>query len=331
MVKKVELPQSEAAVQQSLNQKAFRNRVITFFLPIAGLVFLMLLFSIATGGQFIGISNMKNLISQGFTMILVAAGASFIYAGGNIDMSLGAVFGLTEVTAALAMGHFAVSGWTAMLIAVITGVLCTSITGLVFSLLRVPPFVASLCMLNICNGIISWIVEDGEIYTTYALYKQWDTTAVHGVTLVIVLSVCYVLFTKTRIGKDAKALGGNPMTAVISGVRRTPAIWITYAILGCCVGLAGFFGIVGSSRVSSGSNTLALNTITAVVLGGFPLRGGAKAHFHAAIVGAVTVTVLSNGLTLMGLEPAVTLAVKGVLFLAVVALGADRSKGKLIK
>ena len=121
------------------------------------------------------------------------------------------------------------------------------------------------------------------------------------------------------------------MTAVISGVKKTKAIWICYALLGGCIGLAGFFGIVRACRVSAGSNTMALNIITAVVLGGFPLRGGAKAHFHAAIIGAVIVTVLNNGLTLMGLDPAITLAVKGILFLVVVALSADRSQGKLVK
>ena len=322
---------SEEKIQEKLNQKAKRKEKITFFLPIAGLILLLVLFGAITGGKFFSASNLSNLISQGFTIILVAAGAAFIYAGGNLDMSLGAVFGLTEIVAGLLMSHYQLNGWLVLLVAVGTGVVCTSVTAMVYSLLNVPPFVASLCMLNICNGIISWIVEDGEVYTNYSLYSGWDTTVAYGIALIIVLGGGYFLFTRTRIGKDAKALGGNRMTAIISGVKKTKAIWSCYALLGACIGLAGFFGMVRSCRVSAGSNTLALNTITAVVLGGFPLRGGAKAHFHAAIIGAVIVTVLGNGLTLVGLDPAVTLAVKGALFLTVVALGADRSKGKLVK
>lgn len=327
--KKMQL--SEEQIQEELNRKAARKDIITFLLPIIGLVLLVVFFAVMTGGKFFSSSNLGNLISQGFTIILVAAGAAFIYAGGNLDMSLGAVFGVTEVAAGLIMSRYQANGWIVLLVAVITGVLCTSVTAMTYSLLNVPPFVASLCMMNICNGIISWVVEDGEVYTNYSLYSQWDRTVVHGIVLVLVLGSGYYLFTRTRIGKDAKALGGNRMTAVISGVRKTKAIWICYALLGVCIGLAGFFGIVRACRVSAGSNTLALNTITAVVLGGFPLRGGAKAHFHAAIVGAVIVTILSNGLTLMGLDPAITLAVKGALFLVVVAVGTDRSKGKLIK
>lgn len=331
MGKEIQEKRSEEMFQKELDRKADRKKIITSLLPIAGMLILILFFGTATGGQFVGSSNLKNLVSQGFTMILIAAGAAFIYASGSIDMSLGAVFGLTEIVAGLLMSSLQVNGWIALLAAIATGVLCTSVTALTYSLLNVPPFVASLCMLNICNGIISWVVEDGEVYITYSFYKQWDRTVIHGLTLLVVLVVCFFLFTRTRVGKDAKALGGNRMTAVISGIKKTRALWICYAIMGLCIGLAGFFGMVRSCRVSAGSNTLALNTITAVVLGGFPLRGGAKAHFHAAITGAVTVTILNNGLTLLGLDPAVTLAVKGVLFLAVVALGTDRSKGKLVK
>lgn len=331
MKESVQTQFSEEQIQEELNRKAAKKAKVTFLLPIIGLVLLFCFFGIMTGGQFFSASNLSNLISQGFTIILVAAGAAFIYAGGNLDMSLGAVFGVTEIVAGLMMSQYQMNGWLVLVMAMGTGILCTSITAITYSLLNVPPFVASLCMMNICNGIISWVVEDGEVYTNYSLYSGWDSTLVHGIVLVLILGCGYFLFTRTRIGKDAKALGGNRMTAVISGVKKTKAIWICYAVLGACIGVAGFFGIVRACRVSAGSNTLALNTITAVVLGGFPLRGGAKAHFHAAIVGAVIVTVLGNGLTLMGLDPAITLAVKGILFLTVVAVGIDKSKGKLVK
>ncbi len=307
------------------------KKMANLWLPVAGLLLLVIFFAAATGGQFIGVSNMQNLVSQSFTMVLVAAGAAFIYAAGSIDMSLGAVFGVTEVVAGLLMSQWELSGWLALAAALATGVLCTSITALTYSLLNVPPFVASLCMMNICNGVISWIVEDSEIYISYSKYQQWDQTWIHGLALVIVLTAGFLLFTKTRVGKDAKALGGNQVTAVISGVKKTRALWICYALLGICIGLAGFFGMVRACRVSSGSNTMALNTITAIVLGGFPRSGGAKAQFHSAIIGAAIVAVLNNGLTLMGLDPAVTLTVKGVMFLAVVAISTDRSKGKLVK
>jgi len=68
----------------------------------------------------------------------------------------------------------------------------------------------------------------------------------------------------------------------------------------------------------------------AIALGGFPMRGGERSRLSAAIVGAVTITVLANGLQLWGLDPATINCVKGVLFVLIVALSYDRSDGKLI-
>lgn len=317
-------------IQLTLDRKAKQRTVIANILPVAGLIFCIILFAVATQGNFISSSNLGNLVSQGFTMILVAAGASFIYSTGSIDMSIGSVLGLAQIVAGtlLAMDY---PGWIGLVAAIVTAFVCTSVTSLLYSILRVPPFVASLCMMNICNGIISWVVEDGDVYITYSKFSNWDSVVIKGIILAVTLVGCFVIFTRTRVGKDAKALGGNPVTAVISGVKRIRAAWYCYAIMGICIGIAAFWALIRTCRVSSGSPTLALNVLTAVALGGFPLRGGAKAKFPAAIIGAVTVTVLTNGLTLMGLDPAVTLAVKGVLFLAVVGATADRSQGKLIK
>lgn len=328
---KQDVPNEETdAEQAALNKRARRKEIFVNLLPGCGLLLIILFFAAATGSVFISGSNLENLISQGFMMLIVVAGATFIYSMGSIDMSVGAVLGLAEIAAGVLLGMNA-PGWAGLVGAVVTGLVCTVITSLLYSVLRVPPFVASLCMMNICNGIISWAVEDGDVYITYSNYSGWDTAAVKGVALLLILTVCFILFKKTRIGKDGRALGGNQATAVMSGVKRIRATLICYAVMGCCIGVAAFFALIRTCRVSSGSSTLALNILTAVALGGFPLRGGARAKFSAAVIGAVTVTVLTNGLTLLGLDPALTLAVKGALFLAVVGATADRSKGMLVK
>lgn len=315
-------------IQLLLDKKARRNQIAVSVLPLSGVILLVILFTLTTGGQFIGSSNLVNLLLQSFTMVLVAAGATFIYACGYIDMSVGAVLGVAQVAAALIMRDLIPSGLAGLLAAVATGIFCCSITALIHSSLNVPPFVASLCIMNICNGIVSYAVEDGEIFIDYERFRHWDNAGLKAGILAAVLILCFFLFTKTRIGKEARALGGNRVTAVISGINRIRATWICYVILGACVGLAAFFTVARTANVAVGSSSLPLNIITAVVLGGFPLAGGAKAKFHAAIIGAVTVSVLSNGLTVMGLDPAVNLAVKGVLFLIIVGVTTDRGRSK---
>jgi ribose transport system permease protein len=68
----------------------------------------------------------------------------------------------------------------------------------------------------------------------------------------------------------------------------------------------------------------------AIVLGGFPMSGGDASKIRSVIIGAVTITLLTNGLILWGLDPGIVNGLKGVLFLIIVALSYDRSKGKLI-
>jgi ribose transport system permease protein len=73
------------------------------------------------------------------------------------------------------------------------------------------------------------------------------------------------------------------------------------------------------------------NIMMAIVLGGFPFSGGDKARLQSAVVGAVTVTILTNGLILWGLDPMLVNGVKGLLFLIIIGLSYDRSKGKLVQ
>jgi len=108
-------------------------------------------------------------------------------------------------------------------------------------------------------------------------------------------------------------------------------LWLSFVMLGICIGIAAFFTLLRNGLVNAASGTgVQINVMVAIVLGGFPLAGGARARLPAAIVGALMVTILTNGLILMGLNPEWGNFAKGVLFLIVVALTYDKSKGKLV-
>lgn len=128
-----------------------------------------------------------------------------------------------------------------------------------------------------------------------------------------------------------KAIGGNSTAAFQSGINTRLDIILAYMIVGGLVGLTGFFTLtrVGMINASSGQG-LELNILTAIVLGGFPLTGGSTSRLRSAIIGSLTVTVLTNGLTLWGVDPYIIGGIKGLLFLVVVGVAYDRSKGKLV-
>ena len=248
-----------------------------------------------------------------------------------MDMSIGGVLAFAQLGAAMLIRHTNLPIAVAALACVLIAAMCSSFSALAHVLFRVPIFVASLCNMYIWTGIVTLIVEKSDVYITYSESTYLNAIGVKLSVLALVILLGYVLFNYTRLGKDLKALGSNQSAAVLSGVRRGLLLWLSFVLLGACIGVAAFFMLLRNGLVNAASGTgVQLNVMVAIVLGGFPLAGGARAHLPAAIVGALMVTILTNGLILMGLNPEWGNFAKGVLFLAVVALTYDKSKGKLV-
>ena len=121
------------------------------------------------------------------------------------------------------------------------------------------------------------------------------------------------------------------MTAAQAGIRVKKQIFLAYAILGACVGITAVFSMfrTGTIGAQAGSG-IEFSMMLAIVLGGFPMSGGEKSRLVSAIVGAVTATMLTNGLALWGIDPNLIGGIKGVIFVVIIALTYDRSAGKLV-
>ena len=106
---------------------------------------------------------------------------------------------------------------------------------------------------------------------------------------------------------------------------------VAYLILGACVGVAAFFQLTRLGQVSSSSGSgLEFNMMIAMVLGGFPMSGGSFARFRQFILGGVTMTILSSGLIMCGLDVSLVAGVKGLIMLLIVGLTYDRSVMKQV-
>ena len=141
----------------------------------------------------------------------------------------------------------------------------------------------------------------------------------------------WYLFEKTSLGKEQKAIGGNVVTARQSGIRSRRGVVLSHLILGVCVGIAASFQMVRAGSVSSQSGSgLEFNIMIALALGGFPMAGGASAKIRSTIIGVLTITFLTNGLTLAGVDNTYINLVKGLLFIVIVAVSYDRSNLKQV-
>jgi len=149
--------------------------------------------------------------------------------------------------------------------------------------------------------------------------------------LIIFITVGMYLFNYTSFGKANKAIGGNPITAVQAGIRNKKSIFCAFLFMGFCIGVAAMFSLFRTGSVSGTTATgLEFDVMIAMALGGVPLTGGDRTRIMSAIVGAVTVTFLINGLRVWGLQPMLIDGVRGILFVIIIALSRDRSAGKLV-
>jgi len=300
---------------------------LTVLLPFVGLIAVTLFFIAITKGSFLSGSNLKILLNQSYTVMLVAAGATLIYAHGGIDFSIGSVLALSELCAALIYIATGMS-WLMLPMSIAVSVFCGFLTGIITVKLHVPPFISSLCMQFACRGVLNVVVNTRRIGIT--------ELAAPGVgqripVLLIVLAVIWILLDYTKIGKSNKAIGENIRAARTSGINVDRHRMYAYLISGVTLGIAAYFDLMRSGTVTSNAGLgLEMDVIIAMVLGGLSLSGGYSASIRCAIVGSIIIVIITNGLMLLGLPTSFIGIIKGVVFLAVVLFTYKRQKTELL-
>lgn len=318
-------------IQAQLDKKAARKQLIGKFIPYLGLVFLFVFFTIVTKGLFVSGANLKNMIEQCFTMCIIAVGAAFVYAQGNMDFSIGAACGVAQMVGGMLMVN---KGWpmpVAMVLTLLVPIASCCLVSLISVVFKVPVFIGSMCVRALLTGLLTIGVARTEIRIPIGDYPIMTNTIFRAVVLVVIVAVGVYLFHFTRVGKQAKAIGGNRNTARQAGVKIVKQQFLAYILLGLCVGVAAMFQMFRSSTVTMNSGSgIEFNIMLAVVLGGFPMTGGDKATLPAAVIGAISATLLVNGLAMWGLDPNIVNGVKGAIFIVMIGLSYDRSAGKLV-
>lgn len=280
-------------------------------LPIV--VLAMVVFFAIRSDVFFTVSNWQNVGLQAAALACVAFGQAFVVLNAGIDLSVGSTVALASVVAAM----FMVNGIAvAVVAAVAVGVLIGLVNGFVVTRLRVAPFVATLAMLSIASGLALNISGGTPItglpqaFTSLA-YKQVVGVPAPVVVAVLVFIVAFFALRSTRLGRNIYATGGNAEAARLSGINVRATTMATYVI---CSVLATFGGLILTARVASGQpslgSDLALRSVAAVVLGGLSLFGG-RGGLLGVAVGVAFVTILTNGLNLLGVSSYTQLMVIG--------------------
>jgi ribose transport system permease protein len=275
--------------------------------------------------DFLTISNLMTIGLQAAVRALLAIGELLVIISGGIDLSVGTAMSLSMVTMGLYVINSHGSLEIGMLIAIATGVLVGLVNGTLVAFLGLPPFIITLGMLGIAQGL-ALTLSSG--FSMYGFPKEFDFLGggqiigipVPIIILAVVALVASFIFRETRLGRYAYAIGGGEEAARRAGI---PVRRFKVAIYAFCGGLVGISSIVLSSRINSAHPGIGLgyelDAIAAVVIGGASLMGG-RGNVSGAIIGALTMAAIRFGLNVMAVTPFIQQIVIGVILIIAVYL-----------
>ena len=221
-----------------------------------------------------------------------------------------------------------------ILLCIVLSVVIAVINGASGPLLNIIPIIPSVVVMQILSGIITVIfatLGTRSITLKTIDYSIFKSPVLMLVVLVIEVAVAGFLFNYTAIGKQARMLGANKVSASQSGVSTVRVRVLCYIIAGICFVVAAIFqmGYTGSASDSTGTG-FEMNIMVALILGGMPISGGMRSRISAAVVGAFTFSLLDVGLPMVGLPTRMTFIVKAIVFLVVVLITSRSKKSNVL-
>ncbi len=259
-----------------------------------------------TTDVFLTPANLLNVLRQASLTFLIASGLTLTILTAGLDLSVGANVGLSACLAATVMkstGSIALGVMTGLGFGTLVGL----VNGLIVTLLKLPPFIATYGMLWTLNGVTYWFMGGETIYGFSAGFRQIGSGYWLGVPVPIYVMAAFLvaggIFTRyTTFGHEVYAIGANPEAARLSGVPVRSRLNLVYILSGAMAGLAA---IVYLARLNSAEadigEALTLPAIAAVLIGGTSLFGG-EGSLVGTLIGAVTLTLVVNGMNLLNVD-----------------------------
>ena len=275
-----------------------------------------------TTESFLTLPNVLNVFRQASLTFLIASGLTLTILTAGLDLSVGANVGLSACLAATVMqssGSVALGAATGLVFGAAVGV----VNGLMVTLLRLPPFIATYGMLWTLNGFTYWFMGGDTIHGFSPGFRALGSGYWLGVPIPIYLMLAFLLagaiFTRyTTPGHDVYAIGANREAARLSGVPVRSRINLVYVLSGAMAGLAAvvYLARLNSAEADIGE-PLTLPAIAAVLIGGTSLFGG-TGSLLGTLVGALTLTLVVNGMNLLAVDASWQPLVTGMIVLLAV-------------
>ncbi|TDK39484.1 ABC transporter permease [Rhizobium deserti] len=298
---------SVAATDTPKAPKTSRDWDMAAIAPFIALALLLLLGYFANP-NFISVANLLNVITRSAFIAIIALGATYVISSGGLDLSVGSMVAFVASLMILFMNSGTIGDpmlmlIAAMILATVLGAACGLANGLITTVGRIEPFIATLGTMGIFRGLTTWLSQGGAITLRdremQALYRPVYFGTLAGIPIPIVIIfvtaaiAAFVLY-RTRYGRHLIAVGSNEDVARYSGISVNRVRTIAYVVQGLCVAVAVILYVprLGSTSATTGI-LWELQAITAVVVGGTALRGGVG-RIWGTVCGAFILEIVGN-------------------------------------
>ena len=320
--------------------KPISKETFSRFQSLLALVVMVVALSFASE-QFLTIPNLRNILLQISVNLCLSIGMTLIILTGGIDLSVGAILGLSGAVAAgllkngMALNFAGVqiqfTPFGAIIAGIFIGLALGWFNGMAITRFKLPPFVATLGMLSIGRGLTMLWTNGFPITALGPTFGFIGAGFWLGVPTAIWISAAlvglfYFISIHTKLGRFIYAVGGSEKAAAFAGLRvNNIKVWV-YTLGG---GLAAVAGLILTARLDAADPKAGLgyelDSIAAVVIGGTSLSGG-RGSILGTVLGCLIIGVLNNGLVLMEVSPFWQQVIKGFVILAAVAMDKLGSK-----
>jgi len=305
----------QAAVKSRLQQS----------LAFGALLILFAFFSFASP-NFLTWSNLSGILLSTAVIGILALGTTFVIITAGIDLSIGTGMTLSAVMTGLIIVNFGMPVWIGIIGGILTGVLIGFINGFNVAVLGLPPFIATLAMMLMAQGLSLILSGVRPIYfsNTAPQFKQIAIgSLIPGLPNAVLITAALALFgafvlSKTILGRYTFAIGSNEEAVRLSGVNTKRWKIMIYSFAGIFTGVAG---VIIASRLDSAQPQIGvgyeLQAIAAVIIGGTSLMGG-RGSILGTVIGALIMSVVINGLRIMSIQTEWQNVVVGIVILLAV-------------
>jgi ribose transport system permease protein len=310
---------------KSFNLKKFagnNSAIITFAL-------IFILSVILKGSMFLSYNNIINILRNNSIIGIIALGMTLVIITGGIDLSVGSqmvivgigVLAVTNMTGNILIG---------ILVGVIAGILLGALSGSMIAKFKLPAFIVTLGMMSIFRSVSQYLMNGGGIMIDFRVKDSFvaiSNTDLFGVLPMpilywVVISVGVYLFAvKTTTGRYVYAVGSNEKATALSGINVDKVKILIYGLSGFLVALAAIVegSRLGSMNSASSGVSYEMDAIAAAVVGGTSMSGG-KGKIIGTFCGTLTLGIINNMMTLLGVPPFLVGAVKGLIIICAVLL-----------